>query len=38
MLERDFAQFDEVGKTDVHHLSLLTRIGVTKARLLAPVL
>ena len=38
MLERDFARCDEIGKTDVSHLPLLTRIGASMARLLAPVL
>lgn len=38
MLARDFARCDEVGERDVRHLSLLTRIGASTARLLAPVL
>jgi len=38
MLDRDFARCDEIGERDVRHLSFLTRVGASTARLLAPVL
>jgi hypothetical protein len=38
MLQQDFAHCDEIPQTDVRHLSFLTRISASTARLFAPVL